>query len=368
MGHYLTLMTPMATLTPNITTLQHTPILWPDASRADAFEAWLSHLAATHRLCVASVRPASADASFRRYFRIDDEQANTRIIMDAPPQHEHCGPFVNIATLLHKGGLYVPQVLSWDAPQGFMLLTDLGEHTYLSQLNDQNATALYLDAIDALVKLQAIAAQAQVSPYDRALLLREMQLFEQWYVKAYRGATLTPVQSEQLAQCFELLLQNNLAQPCVLVHRDYHSRNLMHCQAPQHPSNPGLLDFQDAVWGPITYDLISLLRDAYVDLEEDVQLDFAVRYWQKARQAKRAVNEDFGLFWRDLEWMGLQRHLKVLGIFARLSVRDGKHAYLNDLPRVWRHAHRVATRYNGLGPLALLLEQLAGTTRVEGFC
>lgn len=343
------------------------PIAWADASREAAFGRWLASLAAPHEIDLASVRTASADASFRRYFRIDTARG-PRIVMDAPPTHEDCRPFAAVSALLRSAGLNAPEVLAWDETDGFMLLTDLGQHTYLSQLNDHNAKPLYADALNALVRLQGISAEAQVPAYDRELLMREMQLFPEWYVARHLGAELTSDELAALAHCFELIVQNNLAQPRVLVHRDYHSRNLMVSGEAGSAANPGILDFQDAVWGPITYDLASLLRDAYIELEEDVQIDYAVRYWAGARAAGLPVNDDFGAFWTDFEWMGLQRHLKVLGIFSRLAERDGKSAYLADLPLVWRNAHRVATRYNGLGPLALLLERLAGTRREEGFC
>ena len=341
------------------------PIEWADPARRQAFGHWLAGLSA-HGLDLDSLRPASADASFRRYFRIDSPQG-PRIVMDAPPDREDSRPFVKVARLLRDGGLNAPEVLAWDEALGFMLLSDLGEHTYLSQLDDTNAKALYTDALDALVRLQGIAAAEAVPAYDRPLLQRELQLFPDGYVAQHIGSELTAEEGEQLAACFELILANNLAQPGVLVHRDYHSRNLMLSGPAGSPTNPGILDFQDAVHGPITYDLASVLRDAYVEFEEEVQLDFAVRYWERARKAGLPVDSDFGTFWRDFEWMGLQRHLKVLGIFSRLSKRDGKDGYLKDLPLVWRYAHKVSTRYNGLGPLALLLERLAGTQRVEGF-
>ncbi len=344
-------------------TPMHSPITWTAPTRQAAFFAWLTQLPASHRADASTARLASADASFRRYFRIDTAQG-PRIVMDAPPEQEDCSGFVKISALLHAGGLHVPEVLAWDRALGFMLLSDLGSSTYLSELNNDNAKPMYLDALAALVKLQGIAAKEQVPAYDRALLLRELQLFPDWYVTQHMGAALSTQESTDLARCFDLIIDNNLKQPCVLVHRDYHSRNLMQCAAPH---NPGILDFQDAVWGPITYDVASVLRDAYVALEEDVQLDYGIRYWEMARKAGLPVHDDFGNFWRDVEWMGLQRHLKVLGIFARLSKRDGKHGYLQDLPLVWTYAHRVATRYQGLGPLALLLERLQGTARETVF-
>jgi N-acetylmuramate 1-kinase len=342
-----------------------TPISWTDPARQAAFTQWLAGLQASHGLVPESVRVASADASFRRYFRVDTS-AGPRIVMDAPPAQEDCAPFVAMASVLRGGGLNAPQVVVWDRPQGFMLLSDLGDATYLSQLTDANANTLYRDALGALVRLQGIACQDQVPAYDRSLLERELQLFTDWYVAQYRGMVLSSEEAQQLAQCFALILDNNLAQPCVLVHRDFHSRNLMCCNPPEHP---GILDFQDAVWGPITYDVASLLRDAYVELDEATQLDLGVRYWEMARAASLPVQADFGAFWRDVEWMGLQRHLKVLGIFARLSIRDGKHGYLENLPLVWRYAHRAASRYQGLGPLALLLERLEKLPpRQDVFC
>lgn len=343
-----------------------TAVAWSDPQRQAAFEQWLATLAPAHGLDARSVRSASADASFRRYLRVDTDHGS-RIVMDAPPAHEDCRPFVQMARLLRDGGLNAPEVLAWDEAQGFMLLSDLGDRTYLAALNNDNAKQLYGDALAALVKLQGIDPQGQVPAYDRALLSREMQLFPEWYIARHVGATLTSEEQSRLAECMELILQNNLAQPTVLVHRDYHSRNLMLSGEPGSPANPGVLDFQDAVLGPVTYDLASVLRDAYVELDEEVQIDYAVRYWERARKAGLPVSADFGVFWRDFEWMGLQRHIKVLGIFARLSHRDGKDNYLADLPLVWRYAHRVATRYNGLGPLAHLLERLAGSSRVEGF-
>ncbi|HSV70354.1 MAG TPA: phosphotransferase [Methylibium sp.] len=320
-------------------------------------------------LDAASLRPASADASFRRYFRIDGRDG-PRIVMDAPPQHEDCTPFVKVAGLLQRGGLRVPEVLDWDRPQGFLLLGDLGSTTYLAalegppRLDAAQAHGLYLDAIDALVRLQGIEAATDVPPYDRAPLQRELDLFPDWYIARHCGATLSDREREQLARCMALILDACTAQPSVLVHRDYHSRNLMLGGV---TGGPGVLDFQDAVWGPVSYDLASLLRDAYVEWDEEVQIDWAVRWWERARKAGLPVPDDFGTFWRDFEWMGLQRHLKVLGIFARLYHRDGKDGYLKDLPLVWRYAHRVAMRYSGLKPLAALLERLAGTERSAGY-
>lgn len=345
-------------------------IHWADPAREQAFAAWLAAQSSRHGLDPASLRPASADASFRRYFRIDARDGS-RIVMDAPPTHENCRPFVQVAGLLRDAGLRAPAVLDWDEVQGFLLLDDLGATTYLQALtggtrpmNATEAAPLYLAALDALVRLQGIDAATRVPPYDRALLQRELGLFPDWYIARHCQLVLGEAERTQLARCFELILDACTAQPAVLVHRDYHSRNLMQ---PADGGPPGVLDFQDAVWGPVTYDLASLLRDAYIEWDEAAQIDWAVRYWERARKAGVPVSADFGDFWRDFEWMGLQRHLKVLGIFARLYHRDGKDGYLKDLPLVWRYAHRVAARYHGLGPLALLLERLAGTQRESGY-
>ena len=354
--------------------LQVPSVSWADPARQAAFQAWLAGLAGIHGLQPATVRSASADASFRRYLRVEGTAGQTFIVMDAPPDKEDCQPFVHIARLLQAGGVGAPAVLAWDQAQGFMLLSDLGEHTLLSTLQPQapemsqadfDNRARYAAAIDELVLLQRIDAQAHVPPYDEALLQRELDLLPQWYLTQLRGLTLTDAQQEVLTRSFGLMKAQVLAQPRVLVHRDYHSRNLM--VSPTDPrARPGVIDFQDAVWGPVTYDLVSLLRDAYVVWDEELQIDHAVRYWDKARKASLPVPDDFGVFWRDTEWMGLQRHLKVLGIFARLALRDGKQQYLDDIPRVWQYAHRVCTRYNGLGPLAALLEAAeAGTLGIQ---
>lgn len=317
---------------------------------------WLTTLT-TPAVDPASLRPASADASFRRYFRVtgaNEGGADTFVVMDAPPPQEDVRPFIQVADLFAGTGVSVPQVLAQDVEQGFLLLTDLGSTTYLQQLNADTAHKLYLDAIDALVQVQRHSRPGVLPEYDRALLAQELELFPQWYVGRHLQATLTPEQQTQLQQAFDVLLANAQAQPQVFVHRDYHSRNLMVLGA----GNPGILDFQDAVYGPITYDLVSLLRDAYIEWDEEMVLDWAIRYWEKARQAGLPVNPDIDAFYRDFEFMGLQRHLKVLGIFARLYHRDSKDAYLQDLPLVMEYARKTARRYKELGPLSRLLDTL----------
>jgi aminoglycoside/choline kinase family phosphotransferase len=354
------------------------PIAWADPARQQAFDTWLQAVAPAHGLDTGSVVSASADASFRRYFRVQGAQGSF-IIMDAPPQHEDCRSFVKMAHLLAQGGVAAPAVLAWDEPQGFMLLADLGSHTLLSTLHPEAAPwstedkanrARYQAATDELIRLQGIAAADQVPPYGDALLQRELDLLPDWYLTRLRGMTLSDAQLTTLQRSFALIKAQVLAQPAVLVHRDYHSRNLM--ATPADPlARLGVIDFQDAVWGPVTYDLVSLLRDAYVTWDEERQIDIAIRYWEQARRAGLPMRDDFGDFWRDFEWMGLQRHLKVLGIFARLALRDGKQQYLDDIPRVWQYAYKVCARYQGLGPLAHLLEaaeaQNLGVQRQTGY-
>ncbi|RXZ36608.1 aminoglycoside phosphotransferase [Oxalobacteraceae bacterium CAVE-383] len=323
---------------------------------------WLETIAAP-RLAIASLRPASADASFRRYFRVDTEQDGSLIVMDAPPPQEDVKPFIHVADLFAATGVSVPRILAQDVAQGFLLLSDLGATTYLHQLNTDTAHKLYMDAIDALVLLQTQSKPEALPPYDRALLQRELQLFPDWYIGRHLKVTLTGEQAASLDKVFDTLLANNLAQPQVYVHRDYHSRNLMVLPA----GNPGILDFQDAVYGPITYDLVSLLRDAYVQWDEEMVLDWMIRYWERAKKAGLPVNPDIDSFYRDFEFMGLQRHLKVLGIFARLAYRDGKDAYLRDIPLVMEYTLKTARRYRELMPLVRLLEKLEDNAPQVGY-
>jgi len=312
------------------------------------------------RLPAFSLAPASADASFRRYFRATladawsgAKGAASLIVMDAPPAQENCRPFVHVAQLLRDAGVNAPRVLASDIGRGFLLLTDLGTTTYAAALDAQTASPLYSDAIDALIRWQLASCSGELPDYDDALLRRELLLFPDWYVERHLDVALTEAQRATLDRMFDVVLANNLGQPRVYVHRDYHSRNLMVA-----PQNPGVLDFQDAVHGPVTYDLVSLLRDAYVEWDEERQLDWTVRYWERARAAKLPVDADFGAFWRDFEWMGVQRQLKVLGIFARLKIRDGKANYVNDMPRVLGYLRRAALRYAELDPLSALLDAL----------
>jgi aminoglycoside/choline kinase family phosphotransferase len=296
---------------------------------------------------------ASEDASFRRYWRATLEDGASYVAMDAPPDKEDCRPFVRVARMLADAGVHAPQVLAQDLEQGFLLLSDLGTRTYLAELNAGNARQLFADATDALLRWQLATRAGALPPYDEALLRREMSLFPDWYVGKHLKKALSAGQSQTLEKIFALLAQSALAQPVVYVHRDYMPRNLMVCEP-----NPGVLDFQDAVLGPITYDMVSLVRDAFISWEEERVLDWSVRYWQKAKTARLPVAGDFAEFWRAFEWMGLQRHLKVLGIFARINYRDGKPKYLQDTPRFLTYARAVATRYGALAPLARLLDEL----------
>jgi aminoglycoside/choline kinase family phosphotransferase len=321
-----------------------------DARRA-ALERWLATLFQGTRY---SLAPASEDASFRRYWRVSFDDGRSYVAMDAPPDKEDCRPFVRVARMLKDAGVHAPEVHAEDLGQGFLLLADLGTRTYLQEINEDNAALLFSDAVDALILWQLATRAGELPPYDEALLWRELNLFPEWYVSKHLRVALTAEQKQSLEQIFRLLVKSALAQPAVYVHRDYMPRNLMLTQP-----NPGVLDFQDAVHGPITYDVVSLFRDAFVSWDEQRVLDWCVRYWEKAKRAGLPVNADFGEFWRSLEWMGLQRHLKVLGIFARINYRDGKPKYLQDTPRFITYARGVAQRYQELRPLARLLDQLA---------
>ena len=329
--------------------------LSPDA-RLSALQDWLATLGLVD---VASARPASADASFRRYFRVDTlpaAQAHgaTLVAMDAPPERENVPAYVKLQGMLAAAGVSVPAIVAQDVERGFLLLSDLGTTTYLQQLDHDNASTMYAEALEALVKFQQASQPGVLPEYDRAFFLRELNLFPEWYIGKHLGATLTEAQSAELQKVFDAILANATAQQQVYVHRDYHSRNLMWMDA----GNPGVLDFQDAVYGPITYDIASLLRDAYVQWDEELVLDWVIRYWQHAKAVGLPVNKDIDSFYKDFEYMALQRHLKILGIFCRLNYRDGKNHYLGDLPTVLDYVRKTANRYKDLKPLVRLLDTL----------
>jgi aminoglycoside/choline kinase family phosphotransferase len=365
---------------------------------------WLSSLYPNQTFTIA---PASADASFRRYFRATFADGTTRVAMDAPPQHEDCRPFLHVGKLFEDAGTHVPHVYAQDLKQGFLLLSDLGNTTYLQALTQESATRLYGAATDALIRIQLASRENELPLYDEALLRRELNLFPEWYISRHLGVTLSAKQQAKLEEVFARILANNLAQPSVYVHRDYHSRNLMYIESPLSNSldeatshstklannaskslvtpqagertneqrgkqaireadarkgnfltSPGILDFQDAVFGPITYDLASLFKDAYIRWEEEEIMHWIILYWEKARKAGLPVREDFGEFYRDYEMMGVQRHIKVLGIFARLYHRDGKDGYLKDMPLVMDYLRLACERYIDLKPLLNILIEL----------
>ena len=350
---------------------QPVKIDWPNTQRETQFLRWLDTQAANFGLSTSSVCPASADASFRRYFRVDGatgvDGPASFIIMDAPPEKEDCEPFVRIAKLMADCGLFVPKILNWDAQNGFILLEDLGQSTMMEAIDKSKPQAnmgLYMRAVDALLLLQQSQQGHTLPPYDDALLQRELHLFPDWYIAQHRQLALSDAQKNALDKTFGLIVARNLAAPKVLVHRDFMPRNLM---MPHDVNEPrlGVLDFQDAVYGPITYDIASLMRDAFLSWEEDFVLEITIRYWERARKLGLmdfdGWSQDFGAFWRAVEWMGLQRHLKVAGIFARLTLRDGKAKYLADAPRFIQYIRHTANRYAELTSLLRLIDTLEGT-------
>lgn len=306
-----------------------------------------------------TIKPASSDASFRRYFRIVSSN-QSYILMDAPPEKENSKPFVEIANVLFNAGLNVPKIHKADFKKGFLLLSDLGNKTYLDELNQQNASLLYRDAYLALIKIQKNADTQSLKPYNDSLLMKELSLFPDWYLKLHKSYEMNDSEKNILGLTFDLLIKNINSHTQVFVHRDFHSRNLMFCNGDL-GENPGILDFQDAVKGSIVYDLVSLFKDAYIVWKEEEIMDWLIRYWEKAKQNKLKVQDDFAEFYRDFEWMGVQRHLKVLGIFARLNYRDHKANYLSDLPAVENYLRRACERYKDLHPLLKLMNKLSST-------
>jgi aminoglycoside/choline kinase family phosphotransferase len=334
------------------------PAVSPDP-RLDQLKRWLTDGLG---MSVISIAPASSDASFRRYFRVQQAE-DSLIVMDAPPQHEDCRPFLAVAWLLRDLGLHVPEVLEVDLEQGFLLLSDLGDRRYLDALDANSVDTLYGDAMEALERLQTRGPrQASALPaYDRPMLLREMALFPDWLLERHLELSLSQAQRAVLEESFALLAEVALEQPRVCVHRDYHSRNLMVLSA----DNPGVLDFQDAVLGPLTYDLVSLLRDCYIAWPREQVEAWAVAYLERPaiRELVGPVAAETWLRWFD--FMGLQRHLKASGIFARLWHRDGKRGYLNDIPRTLRYMLQVTSVYPELERLHGLLEELVAPRLLE---
>jgi aminoglycoside/choline kinase family phosphotransferase len=333
----------------------------PDSDlRLIALRAWLHCLPAPLGIIPATLTAASADASFRRYFRVQGAK-RMLIVMDAPPTQEDCGPFVDIAQRLSNAGLNVPHILAHDIAQGFMLLTDLGERTYYQIIqrgvDDARLQTLYRDALKALVRMQTTDITG-LNTFDRARFLDELSVFPQWYVQRHHGVTLDSATRQGLQQVFELLATTSATGPQVLVHRDFHSPNLMASEQAADGPNPGLIDFQDALAGPMTYDLAALVMDARTTCEEPQQLDWAIRYWEMAKQAGLPIDADFADFHRRYEWISLQRNLRILGVFARLNYRDGKAHYLEHIPRLNIYVRQVATRYGVFNPLRKLLDRL----------
>jgi len=304
-----------------------------------------------------TIAPASDDASFRRYFRIKHE-GESLIVMDAPPEKENCVPFINIANALLKTGLNVPRVLQQNPEQGFLLLSDLGSIQYLEQLNSESADRLYGDAFDALLLMHRSSENhMRLPPYDHTLLMKEMELVREWYLEKNLNITLTAQQHAVLDHTFELLAQSALAQPQVLVHRDYHSRNLMVVEK----DNPGVLDFQDAIIGAITYDLVSLLKDCYIEWPRQQILDWVRNYHQRLLEHGIIDKVCEAQFIKWFDFIGAQRHLKVLGIFSRLNIRDGKSGYLKDIPLTLAYLVEVCSLYDELKPLGKLLDEVTST-------
>lgn len=299
------------------------------------------------------ITPASSDASFRRYFRVTFADGESRIVMDAPPDQEDSHPFVRIARRLYGIGLNVPEILAEDLKKGFLLLSDLGTTQYLGVLDENNVERLYGDALGALAVLQACGPDAEELPhYNRTLLMAEMELFREWFVGKHLVIELSESEQTLLNESFSRLAGLALEQPQVSVHRDYHSRNLMVCA-----HNPGILDFQDAVFGPVTYDLVSLLRDCYIAWPRERVEAWALGYHKLALQHGILREPDEAQFLCWFDWMGVQRHLKAIGIFSRLNHRDGKPGYLGDIPRTLRYVSEVTERYPELEPLHDFIEQ-----------
>lgn len=318
--------------------------------REQALQDWLAVVVGSSGF---SVEPASDDASFRRYFRVTLSAGERRIVMDAPPEREDCAPFLDLAGRFSALGLHVPAIYAADPVQGFILLEDLGSTHYLDVLNADSADRLYGDALAALVILQSIGPREGLPYYDEALLRQEMGLFPEWLLQRHLGLALDETESRMLSQAVDRLVESALQQPRVCVHRDYHSRNLLVTGSP----SPGIIDFQDAVLGPVTYDLVSLLKDCYVDWPLERVHDWALGYFQLALQSGvlQPLHEECFLRWFDL--MGVQRHLKASGIFARLNHRDGKPGYLDDIPRTLGYIVEVAGRYPELKQLGDLIER-----------
>ncbi|RTZ44739.1 aminoglycoside phosphotransferase [Candidimonas sp. SYP-B2681] len=335
-------------------------------SRLPILKNWLQSIANNHDLNIETLKPASSDASFRRYYRLQTP-SGTVVVMDAPPEREDCHPFVHVTGLLSHAGVTVPSILAQNLQQGFLLLSDLGEQTYYqaiqSGIDDARLQKLYRDTIATLVRMQK-APVTSLPTYDTGRLMQELSVFAEWYVEKHCQVTLNDTEQAVLHDTFTSLTADNIKQTHVFVHRDFHSPNLMVSDA---GLEPGVIDYQDALVGPISYDIASLVMDARTTWEEPQQLDWAIRYWEAARAAKLAVPSDFSDFHRSYEWMSLQRNLRILGVFSRLSYRDDKHLYLDHIPRVNAYVRQVAGRYNVFRPLLRLLDKIENRQVTTGY-
>ncbi len=337
-------------------------IAHPD-DRLALVQQWLSSLAPVYRLKPETLRPASSDAGFRRYFRVASENG-TFIVMDAPPQKEDIRPFIKVDAIFTRAGLNVPKIWEADKERGLMLLSDLGTKTFLDVFRqDLSVAPSFFDAATtALVAFQSIGQPGMVPEYSEEKIQQELDLFPQWYVQRHRGTEFDERELAIWKSVCETLTASMLSEQRVLVHRDFMPRNLM-VSDPM----PGILDFQDALFGPVSYDIASLMRDAFISWDEEMTLDISIRYWEKARAAGIPVPSDFGMFWQQIEWTGMQRHLKVLGIFARLCYRDSKPKYLADTPRFIAYVRHTASRYGQLRPILAILDRLEGPEGTEAW-
>ena len=317
--------------------------------RIDLLKGWLSKNLEINF----SISAASSDASFRRYFRVKTIK-DSFIVMDAPPQNESIEAFLKISQILNTINVNVPEIYEESDVLGFILMQDFGSDTYLDVLSDDNQQRLYGDSIDSLIQMQKLVKKGLCHSYTQKILLNEMTLFIEWYLKRYKKIELTNKENEMLLTCFEKISKKVLNQEKFFVHRDYHCRNLMI----QKSNNPGILDFQDALEGPVTYDLVSLLKDAYIEWDEEIILDHVIRYWEKAKINNLITNLEFSTFYKDFECMGIQRHLKILGIFARLSIRDKKNQYLENIPLVERYLMDTTERYQDFHQLRNFLDKI----------
>jgi aminoglycoside/choline kinase family phosphotransferase len=317
-----------------------------DDTRLNEIHNWLKKIfpSTTYTL-----KPASNDASFRRYFRITVE-ADTWILMDAPPEQEATHPFIDIGTFLYEHGIHVPKIYARETHAGFLLLSDFGDTPYLGELNAGSADKLYKAAIDSLIKIQLCSPRDIKLPvYNSTLLEQEMNLFPEWFLDKHLSIAIP----EFLRTTFNHLITSALTQPQVVVHRDYHSRNLMHTDK----NSPGIIDFQDAVIGAISYDLVSLLRDCYISWPEDKIKQWIQYYLSTAQQQGLLTDISIQQFTQWFDWMGLQRHIKILGIFCRLNYRDGKANYMNDLPLTLAYVRKISAKYPQFAELSRFLQQ-----------